>query len=72
MSQSDLRLHFGLGKHERLDRAEIRWPDGATEVITNLAADKFYTVARRRGSDVEHRTGALGKATLTLLHSRPG
>ena len=54
LSQSDLRFHFGLGKHERLDRAEIRWPDGAKEVITNLGADKFYTV--REGAGVVSST----------------
>jgi len=62
LSQSDLRLHFGLGKHERLDRAEIRWPDGAIEVITNLAADKFYTV--REGAGVVSSTGAEHSAKL--------
>jgi hypothetical protein len=44
LSQHDLRMHFGLGNHERLDRAEILWPDGKKETLTNLAADRFYVV----------------------------
>ena len=49
LSQSDLRLHFGLGSHERLDRAEIRWPNGKEETLTNLAADRFYVVREGEG-----------------------
>jgi enediyne biosynthesis protein E4 len=49
LSQNDLRLHFGLGKAERVDRVEIRWPSGKTEVLTNLAARSFYTVKEGEG-----------------------
>ncbi len=44
LSQNDLRIHFGLGGHERLDHAEVQWPDGYKETLTNLAADRFYLV----------------------------
>jgi hypothetical protein len=50
LSQSDLRVHFGLGSHDRLDKAEVIWPDGKRETLTNLPADHFYTV--REGSGV--------------------
>ena len=49
LSQNDLRLHFGLGKAERVDRVEVRWPSGKTEVLTNLAARSFYTVKEGEG-----------------------
>ena len=49
LSQHDLRLHFGLGGHERADRAEILWPDGKKETLTNLAADRFYVVREGDG-----------------------
>jgi hypothetical protein len=49
LSQNDLRIHFGLGSHERLDRVEILWPSGATETINNLAADRFYAVKEGEG-----------------------
>jgi hypothetical protein len=26
MSQGDLRLHFGIGKAQVIDRIEVRWP----------------------------------------------
>lgn len=44
LSQNDLRIHFGLGNHERVDQAEVLWPDGTKETLTNLAADRFYVV----------------------------
>ena len=49
LSQNDLRLHFGLGSHERMDRAEILWPNGKTETLTNLTADRFYVVRENEG-----------------------
>ncbi len=44
MSQSDLRLHFGLGERTQADKIEIVWPSGEKETLTNLAADRFYCV----------------------------
>ncbi len=49
LSQSDLRLHFGLGGHSRIDKAEIFWPSGQTETLTGLAADRYYTVREGQG-----------------------
>ncbi len=48
-SQHDLRIHFGLAKHERVERAEILWPNGAKETLTNLAADRFYVLREGQG-----------------------
>src|SRR5581483_8040931 len=28
ISQNDLRIHFGIGKAEKIDLLEIRWPSG--------------------------------------------
>ena len=50
LSQNDLRLHFGLGKHDRIDKLEIFWPSGATETLTQLAADRFYTITEGQGT----------------------
>lgn len=50
LSQNDLRLHFGLGGSDTIEKAEILWPDGAAESLNHLAADRFYSV--REGSGV--------------------
>jgi hypothetical protein len=44
LSQDDLRIHFGLGNHDRADKVEIHWPDGTKQVFTNVSADHFYQV----------------------------
>jgi len=49
LSQNDLRIHFGLGNHDRLDQAEILWPDGKKEILGNMAADRFYVVREGHG-----------------------
>jgi hypothetical protein len=47
LSQSDLRLHFGLGKAVKVDKVEIVWPGGKEQVETNLSPDRIITVRER-------------------------
>ena len=49
LSQNDLRLHFGLGGRERVDKIEIFWPTTKMETLTDLAADHFYEVKEGEG-----------------------
>jgi len=50
MSQSDLRLHFGLGAAGTIDRIEIEWPyPKSSEVISGFKADQFVTITEGRG-----------------------
>ena len=44
LSQSDLPLHFGIGKSRTLDKVEVLWPNGPTQTFTNVAPDHFYTL----------------------------
>jgi hypothetical protein len=41
ISQSDLRLHFGLGAAARIDQLEILWPSGLREVRTDLPVNRI-------------------------------
>jgi hypothetical protein len=43
-AQNDRRLHFGLGKNPRIEKAVIRWPSGKVQTVENLAAGKLYNV----------------------------
>ena len=41
------RLHFGLGKPSRIDRIEVRWIGGETDVVADVAANQ--TLVFREG-----------------------
>ncbi len=49
LSQSDLRVHFGLGAATKVDKVEIHWPSGLVENLVNLTADRFYNVLEGKG-----------------------
>jgi hypothetical protein len=38
------RLHFGLGKHDRIDRVEVRWIGGGLDVLENVDVDQLLTI----------------------------
>jgi len=44
------RLYFGLGKHERVDRVEVKWIGGGVDVLTNVPIDKFLTITEGTGT----------------------
>jgi len=46
LSQSDSRLHFGLGAASKADLVVIRWPDGRTTELRDVAANQFLTVVQ--------------------------
>jgi hypothetical protein len=50
ISQSDFRLHFGLGEATKVDLIEIRWPSGSVEKIKNVEAGQCIKV--REGSGI--------------------
>ncbi len=50
LSQSDLRVHFGLAAATTVDSVEVRWPSGRVDTLRNLAADRFYSVLEGVGS----------------------
>jgi hypothetical protein len=49
LSQSDLRLHFGLGAATSIDRLEVQWPSGRTESLTKVPADQIVVLEEGRG-----------------------
>ena len=49
LSQSDLRVHFGLNAATKIESVEIRWPSGKVETLKNMDVDKHYSVLEGEG-----------------------
>jgi len=48
-SQNDLRLHFGLGAATKLDKLEVKWPDGTLETVNVGVCDRMITIHEGKG-----------------------
>ena len=48
-SQNDLRVHFGLGKAEKVDVLEIRWPSGQVDTLKDIKANQLIYVKEGEG-----------------------
>ena len=53
ISQSDFRLHFGLGKATKADAIEIRWPSGLVQRLENVSANQVVRI--REGIGIAER-----------------
>ena len=53
-SNSDMRVHFGLGKETKLDSVEVRWLSGLTERFGNLRVDQINSVKEGSGIAVKN------------------
>jgi len=59
MSQSDLRLHFGLGKSPVVDVLEVRWPTTQkVERFTQVKANQILTICEEKGIVASFKTPA--------------
>jgi hypothetical protein len=43
-AQNQRRVHFGLGKHPRLEKVMIRWPSGKVQTLTVPAMGHIHQV----------------------------
>ena len=48
-SQSDQRIHIGMGSAEKIDKLEIHWSNGDTETIDIPAVDRVITIQQSKG-----------------------
>jgi hypothetical protein len=53
LCSNDPRAHFGLGKSERVERIEVRWPDGVVEEFPGGKADRPITLQYGQGKPVK-------------------
>jgi hypothetical protein len=53
-SQNSLALYFGLGGAESVDRIEVRWPAGETQVWKNVGANRTVELTEGSGTVGSH------------------
>ena len=49
ISQNDLRIHFGLGKADKVDLLEIRWPSRQVDTLKDVKANQQIFVKEGEG-----------------------
>ena len=49
ISQSDLRIHFGLGNVEKVDILEVRWPSGQIDTMQDVKVNQLVYVKEGQG-----------------------
>ena len=61
ISQSDMRLHFGLAAEKKIQAIEVCWPSGLVERFVNATVDTVITVKEGTGEAVKEPGGGLLK-----------
>ena len=49
LSQSDLRVHFGLGENSKVDTLEIHWQSGHKDQFSNLKSNQILRIKEGHG-----------------------
>lgn len=52
LSAGDASAHFGLGRVERIDRVDVRWPDGRREHFGSIGLDQLVELRRGAGEEL--------------------
>jgi len=49
ISQSDLRLHFGLEKRAKVDSIQVHWPSGVIDKVSGVGVNRIVTIKEGQG-----------------------
>ena len=59
LSQSDLKLHFGLGVAKKIEAVEIRWPGGGLQKLSDVTPNQVLRIeeqtTQRKTSELQRR-----------------
>jgi hypothetical protein len=72
-SSVDRQLLFGLGANPKVDSIRVIWPDGSTQILTNVGADRFLTLSKKDASKVlQAGASAAASKPVEVTGSKPG
>ena len=46
-SQKELKLHIGIGKHQKVDKIQVRWVNGKEQTVENITANQVLIITER-------------------------
>ncbi|MGB5499554.1 MAG: VCBS repeat-containing protein, partial [Maribacter sp.] len=49
------QLHFGLGKTQKIDTLDIKWPDGNAQVLTNIDVNQILAIKHADASLIKEK-----------------
>jgi hypothetical protein len=52
-SQSAFTLYFGVGTAEKIDRVEVRWPDGGKQAWSGIAPNRTLVITEGKEQLIE-------------------
>ena len=70
LSTVDWRAHFGLGGTTLIDSLRVWWPDGRSQLLTNLKVDQTIKISHQNA--VELKTSAPQNLPVTLMEEASG
>jgi hypothetical protein len=62
ISQSDLRIHFGIGRADKVDVLEVRWPSGQIDTMKDVKPNQLVYVKEGQGVIKTEQFSAAKKA----------
>ncbi len=62
ISNSDMRVHFGLASANKIGTIELRWPSGLVERFHNSPIDHIVTLKEGTGEEVRMATANVPKS----------
>ena len=61
LSQVELPVTFGLGKHARVSKVTVHWPDGSVQTVGDIQVDRSYEVVQGTEDDAHSRSDSSEK-----------
>jgi len=49
LSNSDPRIHIGLGLNKKIDKLEVKWTNGQNEIYKNIDANRYIVILEGKG-----------------------
>ena len=67
LSSVEDMVHFGVGENTKIDSLWIKWPDGNTQVLSNINANKSLTIQYEK-NNIEYLSGIFNNSNKKVFN----